>query len=349
MFACANGVNKFLSNSGCKNILLLQCTCVLILMTSGITIKNFMLLRQTCEPHKESVFHSLKQALRYLLRESVAVDSTKSIQNKPNYLQDKKNNLISLKLKNVKLHLIRAIFYCIGAVAWYKAIARLSITQTTLTSFISPIFSIIASIMFFKDKLTIRRFFIILISTIGSILIVFDSFYAPSNTTYDIVNSANNSIAFFNINWSHLFENHLSIILPFIAHIAYVGCDIISKKLSQKGESTLAIVFYSLLFSFPILLIIGDFSTSSVEHILYIIILSIIAIVAYYCQAASIGMHDIIGLMPFGFIRKLFSCLIGMYFFHEIITTKMLLGSAVIMITLVYANFIETGNKSTSR
>lgn len=222
----------------------------------------------------------------------------------------------SLKTKKIKTHLLRSFFYSIGTILWFYSITKLPISTCVMISAISPIFTIFASIVFLKEKCSLKRFMIIIIGMLASLLII----------SHHIQNTQN-------------LQMNVYILFPVIANIIYSFCNILSRKM--KSENPVVMSFYMLLFSFPILFTFFPYTKlTSCISISLTILTGFLAAFAYTLMNVAYTLKEVTLLIPFGLIKPILGCIVGICFFNEKINYLQFLGMliAVIAIQLAHSN-----------
>lgn len=221
---------------------------------------------------------------------------------------------IPLKTDLIHLHCFRGIIYTIATLFWFKSVIFLPITTVVMIGFAGPIFTIIGGMIFLNEKLTIHRFIAIAIAFTGSACII-------------------------NSKLSGTFLVDVILFFPIFANIGYSCCNILSKKLAQ--DSSTIVVFYTLIFSLiPIGIIIG-FDIPSINNLHYILLMSLISVTAYVFMNQAIKLKGVILLIPFGLMRQLLTCAIGVLIFDEILSHWQIIGGLLMISAMIYANKYE--------
>lgn len=223
----------------------------------------------------------------------------------------------SLKTQKLKIHLIRSFFYSIGTILWFYSITKLPISTCVMISAISPIFTIFASVVFLKEKCSLKRFMIIITGMFGSFLII----------SHHILNTQNVQMNFY-------------VFFPVIANIIYSFCNILSRKM--KSENPVVMSFYMLLFSFPILFTFFPYvKFSSYTSVLLIVLTGFLAALAYTLMNVAYSLKEVTLLIPFGLIKPILGCIVGMCFFNEKINYLQFLGMLIAIIAIQLAHSYE--------
>ena len=78
------------------------------------------------------------------------------------------------KIKNIPIfkHGIRGIIHGFAVVLWFYSVANIPMADVTAINYLTPIFTTIGAILIFKEVITFNRFFALILSFIGALLIL---------------------------------------------------------------------------------------------------------------------------------------------------------------------------------
>ncbi|AIF81577.1 hypothetical protein I862_05105 [endosymbiont of Acanthamoeba sp. UWC8] len=214
-----------------------------------------------------------------------------------------------LKVKSYKLYAYRALCNIMGMVSWVEALKYISLNEAYSIDYMTAIFTTILAVLFCNEKLSLKSFIILLISSFGVYIIISSDYTVNLNdgTTIGV---------FATFMWS---------------------CYNIICKL-QSSEDIVAQTFYTFLFtvilSLPIALFIWKPITydelSTIPVLAFLTIFSSITLFSAYKST------PIVILMPFTFSKVLF-IEFGMYiFFEDAISKHALIGIIIILIAMGY-------------
>lgn len=227
---------------------------------------------------------------------------------------------------NMIYQFIRGILLFCAVMLWYEAIMILPLHVILILSLIGPIFTMILSILCCNSRLYWYRFISMLLSFTGSIFLILD------HITYND-----------NINFNNLIIScNYKILYPLLSCLFYSISDIFTKKIIKNNKSDILLLLSTNLIALLLYIICGfNMDIIAFNQFYFILILSIIAITAHYCHIRAIGLYDIIGLMPFGFVRRILGCAIGFFYFNESISKNILYGGIFMIISIIFVNFFE--------
>lgn len=218
-----------------------------------------------------------------------------------------------LKVILPSLHFYRVVTAVLGVVLWYMAISYMPMAQAVALSFTGPIFTVIGSRVYLKERISIFRASGILLGVIGAFIITRPdkAFYADENI----------------LNWT--------ILLPLTSAIAFVAAKLIGRELGAKGESPENLTFYLLFLMAPIslLLAIPSWITPAPEQWLWIFLLGMLSALAHYTTSCAYKYAEVTFLTPLGFSKLMFTAGLGFIFFGELATSVSLwIGAFIIMV-----------------
>lgn len=209
----------------------------------------------------------------------------------------------------MKSHLWRAgIGFC-AMELWFYGVSIMPLTLAVALSFTTPIFGTIFAIAVLKEKAGWRRWMAIAIGFIGVLIIL-----RPNSAMFD--------------------EKSL-IILASSALMAMAGVVVKSLTRTQPPET---IVFYMALYMTPLslpfaLLHWADVTMAGWTGIFFI---SLFSTAAHLLMTRAYLRADMVTLLPFDFMRLIFTALLAWIFFQETMDTPTILGALIIMASSVY-------------
>lgn len=215
-------------------------------------------------------------------------------------------------------HFWRATFGICAMEMWFYAITIMPLTIATALSFSTPIFSTILAIIFLGEKAGIRRWSAIMTGFVGMLIILRPDINGMSNEGWIVIG----------------------------ASLLMAGTGVMVKSLtsSEKPET---IVFYMsvfmLIWSLPPALPYWQAFTPRQFGLAFIIALCSTA--AHLLLARAFVRTDMVVLMPFDFMRLVFTAILAYLFFGEMVDSYTILGSAVIVISTVYIAHREARKK----
>jgi len=220
----------------------------------------------------------------------------------------KHTQLNTFQLKN---NFIRNIFHFIGQSAWTWGLTVLPLAIVFSLEFTMPIWAVIIAIVVLKEKITLNKIFFLIIGLIGTLII-----FMP-DTKY---------IGFYNI-------------IVLCSAITYAIAHNFTKKLTRT-DSILSILFFMSIIQLPFSLIgsfiIGNIHYNIMIEIPLIILLTITSLLAHYSLSSALKYSDASVVLPIDYIRLPLIVFIGWYYYDEIISTNVVIGSILIIFGVVF-------------
>lgn len=219
------------------------------------------------------------------------------------------NRFSLLKTENFKIHFLRAIFGTGAMLFGYSALKYVPLAQATAIGFVKIFFVIILATLFLKEKLKKSNLLLAIFGFLGVYLSV-----NPD--------SLNN-----------LYGSFLCLIAS-----AFVAGGIISISFLSKREETLSILFYNSFLSALITLMIFNNSIKLLTLTNYygILIICITALSGQFFNIFSYREGKTSRIVIIGYIRILFSFLLGFFILGEKLDTIQILGLLIIILTTLF-------------
>ena len=216
----------------------------------------------------------------------------------------KKN--INLNSKQLKNNFIRNIFHFIGQSAWTWGLTVLPLATVFSLEFTMPIWAAIISILIFKEKISLNKIFFLFLGLIGTwIILVPDTRY----------------IEFSNI-------------IVLFSAITYAFAHNYTKELT-KTDSILSILFFMSIIQLPLSFIgsimMGNMQFNIIQEVPLILLLTVTSLLAHYSLSSALKKSDATIILPIDYIRLPIIVIIGWYYYNEIITNNVIIGSILII------------------
>lgn len=219
-----------------------------------------------------------------------------------------KNRGAIFQTKNIYLHVFRGGNGTISMFFWFYAINSLPLSEAVSLSFLTPIVTTIASMVFLKEKVSKNIFIASLISFVGVIIILRPGF--------------------------NKFEE--GYIFSFCSIIFWTISNLIVKVMTRndKPETIVAhVTFYMFIFSIPF----GLPYIAPINFITFLefFALGIISNISYKLIAEAYSKNELSILQPFDFSRLIFTSFIAYFVFDEKIDIWVFVGSLIILFGLI--------------
>ena len=219
-----------------------------------------------------------------------------------------KNRVTIFQTKNIYLHIFRSGNGTISMFFWFYAINALPLSEAVSLSFLTPIVTTIASMIFLKEKVSKNIFMASFISFIGVIIIL-----RPGFNKFDE---------------GYIFS-FFSIIFWTISNLIVKTMTKTDKPETIVAHMTLFMFIFSLPFAIPYLAPL-DFAS-----FIKFLILGIISNISYKLVATAYSKNDLSILQPFDFSRLIFTSFVAYFVFDEKLDIWVFVGSLIILFGLI--------------
>jgi drug/metabolite transporter (DMT)-like permease len=219
-----------------------------------------------------------------------------------------KNRGTIFQTKNIYLHVFRGGNGTISMFFWFYAVNSLPLSEAVSLSFLTPIVTTIASMIFLKEKVSKNIFLASFISFIGVIIILRPGF--------------------------HKFDE--GYIFSFCSIIFWTISNLIVKTMTKtdKPQTIVAhMTFFMFIFSMPFAL--PYLAPLNFTAFIEFFILGIISNMSYKLIAEAYSKNDLSILQPFDFSRLIFTSLVAYFIFDEKLDIWVFVGSLIILFGLI--------------
>ncbi|MCF6299780.1 MAG: DMT family transporter [Proteobacteria bacterium] len=211
----------------------------------------------------------------------------------------------ALKTKRLKLHVIRVILAVIGIQFWLAALAHpVPIWQAIALIMTSPLFVIMGSAIFLREKVGFVRWLATLIGFSGSLIIL-----AP---------------------WQESFE--IATLLPVAAAFFWAAASLMIKFMADtESEGSLVIYLLILIAPFNFFLALPNFSTPTPEIWVLLLVSGALVALAQWSIAKAYIKADASYIQPFDLVKLPLNVFAGWLVFSYVPPGELWLGSALIV------------------
>jgi S-adenosylmethionine uptake transporter len=225
-----------------------------------------------------------------------------------------KSGLSSIKTPHIYIHILRGLILSAAMSLWCYGMKFVPIATVTLMSFTIPMFTILMAGVFLHEKISCNTIFATAIGFIGSILTL-----SPEGITFPLT--------------SGIFV---------IASILFATLDILNKMLLNKNEFVLPMIFYSNLFSTVFIMFVPNAVSDAMQvnfhQFSQLFVLGIGANLILFCIIKAFSNAKASFLAPVKYLELLMSAFVGVLFFNEMISTNILVGGILIVISSIIVN-----------
>jgi drug/metabolite transporter (DMT)-like permease len=256
------------------------------------------------------------------------------------------DGLKGLYTKRIWLHMARGFLSVSGSLSMFYAIKHIGLSDVTAVAYLEQMVLLMIGIVYFKEKATKTKFWVILISFIGAILIIKAEYFAA------LINEIPNTKASQMTNPFYIFV--------FLA-IMFWSINSTVIKVLGKTEKTKVQLFYVMLFSsiiaYPIAFMqwntFAKFGALEFKYPMYFMDITKLNITMYHigiiailalCYFLHVIGHfkafkhaDMSVIVPFEYTRLIFAAIFGFIFFNELpyypsyIGYTLIIGAGIVM------------------
>ena len=219
-----------------------------------------------------------------------------------------KNRGTIFQTKNIYLHVFRGGNGTISMFFWFYAVNSLPLSEAVSLSFLTPIVTTIASMIFLKEKVSKNIFMASFISFIGVVIILRPGF--------------------------HKFDE--GYIFSFCSIIFWTISNLIVKTMTKTDKPRTIVAhmtFFMFIFSMPFAL--PYLAPLDFTAFIEFFILGIISNISYKLIAEAYSKNELSFLQPFDFSRLIFTSFVAYFVFNEKIDIWVFVGSLIILFGLI--------------
>ncbi len=221
----------------------------------------------------------------------------------------KGRSLQVLKVQQLRLHLVRAVFGVMASLLLFSAFAVMPIADVTALTFTAPLFATIGAVLFLGETIHLRRSLGTAVGFIGAMIIL-----RPGIGDFEAAS-----------------------LMAIGAALGMAGSVLTIKGLSRTQSSN-AIVFMGSLLMAPLSLVAALFywTWPTLEQLSWLAAMGIASFAIQQCVTRAFAAADATVILPFDFSRLLFAALLGYLIFGEVPDFWTWIGGTVITVSVVY-------------
>ena len=211
-----------------------------------------------------------------------------------------------LRTKQIGLHALRGVINMAAMLMFFTALAISPIAKVTALGFTAPIFMAILAVLVLGERFRIYRWSAIFLGFVGMLIILRPGLVAIDTGALLVIGSA-----------------------------ALWAVAMIIIKIQSRTESSLTIVAYMGIF-------LGVFSTApavwvwqpfGLQTLGFMVLIGLFGSIAQMAISESLKETDSTALMPFDFLKLIWTAMIGVWFFSEIPDIYTWIGATVIFLS----------------
>lgn len=224
-----------------------------------------------------------------------------------------------LRTKQIGLHALRGIINMAAMLMFFTALAISPIAKVTALGFTAPIFMAILAVLVLGERFRIYRWSAIFLGFVGMLIILRPGLVAIDTGALLVIGSA-----------------------------ALWAVAMIIIKIQSRTESSLTIVAYMGIFLgvFSIAPAVWVWQPFGLQTLGFMVLIGLFGSIAQMAISESLKETDSTALMPFDFLKLIWTAMIGVWFFSEIPDIYTWIGATVIFFSGL---FIAIRERSTQR
>lgn len=217
-------------------------------------------------------------------------------------------------INNMKMHIARAILGISAMSLFFISLRYVHLVEMQTISFSSVFFISILSVIFLGEKIGYRRIIAIIFGFIGVVIIL-----EPNQ---------------------NIFSNYS--FLPLIASLFLSFAVIALKKLLKTNNNILSVWVFTMMCTLISLCFYNEsWIWPNNLDLLFMISSGVLGFIAQICLTKSFQLADASLLAPLDFSSVIWSFFLGYLFFNEILTSNILIGGTIVLVSVSYIFYRE--------
>lgn len=211
--------------------------------------------------------------------------------------------------KLLVMHVARGALHGLGVLLWFYAMSRIPMAEVTAISYTAPIFMTIGAVLFFGEKIQMRR--------IGAIVAGLAGVFIILRPGFEVLSSGQ--------------------LAQLAATPLFAAAMLMVKRLTQIEKPAMIVI----MLNFVCLAVLAPFAivswqTPDLSQLGWLALTTIAATAGHYCLTRSYGAADITVIQPITFLQLVWTTLFGFLLFAETPDIWVFAGGAVILIATTY-------------
>ena len=215
----------------------------------------------------------------------------------------------TLRTSRFRLHLTRAAINTVAMLMFFTAVAIAPLTTVTALAFTAPLFATAMAALFLGESVGLRRALAIAVGFIGAMVVLRPGFEAAS------------------------FGGGLA-----LTAALFWGCTLVVIRILGRTESSVTITAYMSLLMAPMALIPSLFvwTWPNWEELGLLVVIGVLGNSAQLCMTQSLREADTAVVMPFDFMKLIWTAILAYWWFAEVPSLFTWIGGAIISASAVY-------------
>jgi drug/metabolite transporter (DMT)-like permease len=220
-----------------------------------------------------------------------------------------------LRTRNFPLHGLRAVLNCLAMFAFFTGLSLTPIAQVTALAFTAPIFAAVLGVFLLRERVHLRRWSAIGVGFAGTLVVLRPGFQAV-----DLGSS-----------------------LVLVSALLWAATMIVIKVLGRT-ESSMTITCYMnlLLTGLSLLPALFVWQAPSPAAWFWLLLIGLLGTAAQIALAQSLKEAETSVVMPFDFLKLIWTAALGYWLFSEVPDIFVWIGGAIIFASSVYIAYRES-------
>lgn len=208
-----------------------------------------------------------------------------------------------------KTLLVRGVAHGFGVILWFFAMARIPIAEVTALSYLTPVLMTVGAALFFGERLFARRILAIFFGLLGVFIILRPGFSPISIGQFAQIMTA-----------------------PLFA-----ASMLLTKQLIKTESLSVIVASLSIVCSLTLLpLALMNWVPPNITEVLLLSLTAALATAGHFTMTKAFSLAPIAVLQPVSFLQLLWATLFGVLLFGESIDGYVVLGGAVLVLSITY-------------
>ncbi|MCY4291100.1 MAG: DMT family transporter [Roseovarius sp.] len=225
--------------------------------------------------------------------------------------------LRNLKLEKwlLGLFVARGMSHTVAVACWFFAMTNIPLADVTAMNYLTPVFVTIGAVLFFGERLALRRMSAVIVAIIGVLIILRPGF-------------------------REIGAGHFAMI---ITAVAFSGSFLMAKKLSHRCSAGLVVAMLSITVTIGIApFAMANWITPTWNELLILFGVASFATGGHYTMILAFRNAPLTVTQPVTFLQLVWAVLIGMIIFREPLDPYVIAGGLVILGAVSYSSWRET-------
>ncbi|MCA0042956.1 DMT family transporter [Celeribacter litoreus] len=217
-----------------------------------------------------------------------------------------------------KLSVARALFHAVAMSLWFYAMTRIPMAEVTAMNFMNPLYISIGAVLIFGERISPPRIAAMAVAFLGGLIILRPGFRS-------------------------LDPGHVAMIF---SAMAFAGSYLLANALTKRLPATVVVFLMSAMVPIVIAPIaIMHWQTPTLLEVALLFLTAAFATFAHYSMMRAFACAPQSVVQPVTFVQLVWAMLLGMVLFGEAFDPFVMLGGAMIILSISYITWRETRRK----